>query len=143
MGSAVWGLVSIVLYVDGMLRFSFDDGEEVPAESIDDIEFETECPGRTVLAESLDTMDNGLGMIETSSENPTRVFLKALGLGSGSARSDIDLAGCNAASREPGTTGCCSFIAEGDVGALPPRLILGLGFNIKVKSLTLMAADLL
>lgn len=110
-------------------------------ETMEDMEFETEWPGRTVLEESLETIDNGRGMIETSSEKPTRVFLSAFGLGSGSAKSDIDLAGCNIASIDPGTTGCCSCIAEGDVGALPPRLIFALGFSINVKSLTLIAAD--
>jgi len=126
-----------------MLRDSLVDGEAVPADTIDDMEFETECPGRTVLAESLETIDKGLGMMDTSSENPTRVFLNALGLGSGSAKSDIDLGDCNAALRDEVTTGCCSCIAEGDVGALPPRLIFGLGFKMNVKSLTLIAADLL
>lgn len=89
-----------------MPRFSFEDGEDVPPEMIDDMEFETECPGRTVLAESLETIDNGLGMIETSSENPTLVFLNAFGLGSGSAaRSFNDFAGWSAASRDPGMDG--------------------------------------
>jgi len=110
---------------------------------IEDMELDTEWPGRTVLAESLDTIDNGLGIMETSSEKPTRVFFSAFGLGSGSVgRSNVGNVGCSVASNDSVTKGYCSCIADGDEGALPPRELLALGFSMNVKSLTLMAADL-
>lgn len=68
---------------------------------IEDIEFDTEWPGRTVLAESLETIDKGLGMMDTSSEKPTLVFLIAFGLGSAFGNSGIDLADCSASFNDP------------------------------------------
>jgi hypothetical protein len=42
MGSAVRGRVSVVLFGEGNPRFSFEGGEDVPAEIIEEILFDTE-----------------------------------------------------------------------------------------------------
>lgn len=59
-------------------RFSLVEGEDVGPDIIEDIELETEWPGRTVEAESLETNDSGRGMNSKLSENPTRVTLGVL-----------------------------------------------------------------
>jgi hypothetical protein len=41
-GSAVRGRVSVVLFGEGNPRFSFEGGEDVPAEIIEEILFDTE-----------------------------------------------------------------------------------------------------
>jgi hypothetical protein len=64
MGSAVRGRESRVLGSCNRPGLSFEGGEVVvPADMIDDIEFESEWPGLTVELESLDTKDNGRGII--------------------------------------------------------------------------------
>lgn len=77
-GSAVRGRVSLILWLGGKPRFSLAGGEDAAPDMIEDIEFETEWPGRTVEEESLETIDRGRGMNSTSSEKPTLVFLGAL-----------------------------------------------------------------
>jgi hypothetical protein len=69
LGPALLGRASIPLSLDA--RCSLDSGDEVPPEMIEVRLPETECP-RIVEEPSLDTRDNGRGMISTLSENPTR-----------------------------------------------------------------------
>lgn len=115
------------------------------ADMIDDIEFETEWPGRTVEEESLETIDKGRGMNSRSSEKPTLVFLGTLlvsassELATGSASTPAD---CMAESRDAGNGGFWwSEIAEGEFGALLPLTAPGFGFKIMLRSETDMAAD--
>ncbi len=77
-GSAVLGRVSLTLLLGARPRFSFEGGDDAP-DIIEDIELDTEWPGLTVDAESDDTRERGLGIICTSSENPTRVLLIVFG----------------------------------------------------------------
>jgi len=64
-GSAVRGLESANLGSGrSPVLFSVTaGGDVVPAETIEDMEFDTEWPGRTVELESLDTKDKGRGII--------------------------------------------------------------------------------
>jgi hypothetical protein len=116
----------------------------VAADMIEDIELETEWPGRTVEAESLETIDSGRGMNSKSSEKPTRVFLATFGsavseLATGSVSG---LVGCMAESRDTGNGELwCSESAEGEFGALLPLTVPGFGFKIMLRSETDMAAD--
>ena len=68
-GPALLGRASVPLSLG--TRCSLDSGDEVPPETMEVRLPETECP-RTVEEPSLDTRDNGRGMISTLSENPTR-----------------------------------------------------------------------
>lgn len=71
LGPALLGRASIPLSLDA--RCSLDNGEEVPPDTIDVRLPETECPRIVAVEElSLETRDNGRGMISTLSENPTR-----------------------------------------------------------------------
>lgn len=70
LGPALLGL-SIPLSLDA--RCSLESGEEVPPDTMDVRLPETECPRIVTVEElSLDTRDNGRGIISTLSENPTR-----------------------------------------------------------------------
>jgi hypothetical protein len=71
LGPALFGRASIPLSLD--TRRSLDRGEAVPPDTIDVRLPETECPRIVAVDEpSLETRDRGLGMISTTSENPTR-----------------------------------------------------------------------
>ena len=71
LGPALLGRASIPLSLDA--RCSLDNGEEVPPETMDVRLPDTECPRIVAVEElSLDTRDNGRGIISTLSENPTR-----------------------------------------------------------------------
>jgi hypothetical protein len=71
LGPALFGRTSFPLSVDA--RCARDSGEEVPPDTIEVRLPETECPRIVAVEElSLDTSDNGRGIISTLSENPTR-----------------------------------------------------------------------
>lgn len=71
LGPALLGRAPIPLSLE--TRCSLDSGEEVPPDTIDVRLPETECPRIVAVEElSLETRDNGRGMISTLSENPTR-----------------------------------------------------------------------
>jgi hypothetical protein len=86
-GSAVRGRPDTTLLLRIIPRFSFEAGEDEETEMIEDIEFDTEWLGLTVLALSLLTKESGLGIICTWSEKSTRFRLNVLlvGLSSGLA----------------------------------------------------------
>jgi hypothetical protein len=135
-GSAVRGRVSLILTPGARPRCSFGGGDDV-IDIMEDKEFDTEWPGLTVDAESEETKDKGRGMICTSSENPTLVFLTAL-----AGRLSSRLLGTSTSVGswmvESSDVGNCTFwvpmFPAGDVGALDPRGELGPGFKIKDKS---------
>jgi hypothetical protein len=54
---------------------------DMEMEMTDEMLPETEWPGRTVLAVSVETRDRGLGMYSNVSENPTLFRTAGLGLG--------------------------------------------------------------
>lgn len=142
-GSAVRGRLSVAFEfeVGASPRLSFGGGEE-PADMIEDIELVTEWPCLTVLALSDETTDKGRGMISTKSENPTRLRLRGLALGLGSALR-AELAACKAESRESWKGEALCTSVEGDVGAeTPPFEREVSGFRIILKSWQDMAADL-
>ena len=71
LGPALFGRASMPLSLEA--RCSLDSGDEVPPDTIDVRLPETECPRIVAIEEpSLETRDNGRGMISTLSENPTR-----------------------------------------------------------------------
>lgn len=127
----------------------------------DDMELDTECPGRavTVLEVSLETSDNGRGMNSSVSENPT--LLRAWGLATGwdSGTPAIDsLLGISPAASDLGegaesdvagtASGVGKSISSGNIAGLdgalfPRRLWLGEGRIMEARSWLEIAADLL
>lgn len=74
LGPALLGRASRPLSLDA--RCSLDSGDEVPPDTIDARLPETECPRIVTVEElSLETIDNGRGIISILSENPTRARL--------------------------------------------------------------------
>lgn len=137
LGPALLGRVSIPLSLDA--RCSLDSGEEVPPDTMDVRLPETECPRIVAVDElSLDTRDNGRGIISTLSENPTRArfswfkfrFSGLVGLLlSADGRSSLLIF-----SKKLAKGGGRFSTTEGLVGADPPRGKELLGFKIIERS---------
>lgn len=133
--------------MDGNPRFSLDGGEEVPADIMEDILFDTEWPCLIVTVEELsdETKDRGRGMNSTLSENPTLARFNALVGALGKLLLSIGDAG--AESRDAGKAECLcctSCSPDGEQGAeLPRGTLLGLveGFIIIERSCCEIAAD--